>query len=229
MAKTARKRVREDAEERREHILDAAIRIIGQRGYYGFTVQELAQQCGLSNAGLLYHFGSKDELLVALVNRLERSEAEIMAPLVALAAQAAGRGGTSGEALWNLLHTMMARGSVHAELGRLYTVLLAESLDKAHPAYESFRARETTVLDLFTKLAAPYVPEPRATARQLLALMEGLAAQWLRADQAFDLLAEWDRAIAVLLPVALGSGAKQAAEHPEPDTRAITRPTRVRR
>lgn len=200
MTKIARIRRRDEPEVRREQILDEAMRIIGQRGYYGFTVQELAQRCGLSNAGLLYHFGSKDQLLVALVQELEGREAAVMAPLVAAAELEQERGDASAPALREVLRTMVARGSAEPELGRLYTVLLAESLDQAHPAYQSFRAREATVLSLFTRLLAPYVAEPRSTARQMIALIQGLGQQWLRADQTFDILAEWDRAVGTLLP-----------------------------
>jgi AcrR family transcriptional regulator len=206
LPKTIRKRTRENAEDRRERILDEAIGLIGQRGYYGFTVKELAQKCGLSNAGLLYHFSSKDQLLGAVIGHLESTEAAFMAPLVARAEPQAARGGASLAALKKLLQTMVARAGAHSELGRLHAVLLAESLHRTHPAYDSFRARETAVLGLFARLVAPHVRAPQSTARQLLALMEGLAEQWLRADQSFDLVAEWDRAIASLLPAAAARG-----------------------
>jgi len=49
-------------EVRREQILEEAISILGRLGYHGFTIHELAERCGLSNAGLLYHFPSKDQL-----------------------------------------------------------------------------------------------------------------------------------------------------------------------
>ena len=63
-----RKRVREDPKVRRSQIVDEAIRIIGEYGYYGFTVQALAERCQLSNAGLLHYFGNKDDLLLALLD-----------------------------------------------------------------------------------------------------------------------------------------------------------------
>jgi AcrR family transcriptional regulator len=157
LPKTIRKRTRENAEDRRERILDEAIGLIGQRGYYGFTVKELAQKCGLSNAGLLYHFSSKDQLLGAVIGHLESTEAAFMAPLVARAEPQAARGGASLAALKKLLQTMVARAGAHSELGRLHAVLLAESLHRTHPAYDSFRARETAVLGLFARLVAPHV------------------------------------------------------------------------
>ena len=83
---------------------------------------------------------------------------------------------------------------------RFYAVLQAESLDKEHPAHDSFRTRESAVLELFSRLIGPYVKEPLSTARQLLALMDGLRLQWLRSGQCFDAVSEWIRAVTVLVP-----------------------------
>lgn len=43
-------------------------------------------------------------------------------------------------------------------------------------------------------------PDATSTARHLYALMYGLEHQWLRADKGFDILAEWDRVVALVLP-----------------------------
>ncbi len=185
---------------RREQILEEAIRIVGERGYYGFTVQDLAQRCGISNAGLLYHFGSKDQLLLAMLDVFERRETAAIAPLAALAAGEVGSRKKSAKPLLNLLRTMVARASTQPEIGRLYMALQSETLDPSHPAHQSFRAREAAVLDLFAKVVSPYVAEPHSTARQLLALMDGLGQQWVREDESFDLVAEWNRAVATVLP-----------------------------
>lgn len=184
---------------RRDQILDEAIRIVGERGYYGFTVQDLAQRCGISNAGLLYHFGSKDQLLLCMLQEFERRETEAIAPLVALADEELGRGEGS-TALLALLRTMVARASTQPQIGRLYMTLQAETLDPSHPAHESFQLREAAVLELFTRLVTPYIAEPRSAARRLLALMDGLAQQWVRENESFDLAGEWDQAVRTVLP-----------------------------
>lgn len=67
---------------RRAAILNEAIRMLGKHGYNGLTVQALAERCDISNAGLLYYFGSKDELLLAVLDEFELREREIMTPLV---------------------------------------------------------------------------------------------------------------------------------------------------
>jgi AcrR family transcriptional regulator len=199
MARQSRKRTRDSPEVRREQIVDEAIRIIGQRGYHGFTVQQLAGRCGLSNAGLLYHFPTKDQLFAALVQQMEQREIEALRPFLENVQQEE-QGRVPLTAVIDLFHAMVCSGNIEPELVRLYAVLQTESLDEGHPAHDSFRRREIGALDLFTKLVAPYVPEPRSTARQMLALADGLRLQWLGADQSFDLLAEWIRGVTLLVP-----------------------------
>jgi AcrR family transcriptional regulator len=199
MASQAQSRARDEADLRRDQIIDEAIRIVGERGYFGFTVQDLAQRCGVSNAGLLYHFRTKDQLLLCMLQEFERRETEALTPLAELAQQEMGRS-QAAATLLDLLRTMVARAITHPEIGRLYLVLQSETLDPKHPAHDSFRRRETLTLGLFAKLIAPYVDDAHAAARQLLALMDGLSLQWVRSDQDFDMLAEWDRAVATVLP-----------------------------
>jgi AcrR family transcriptional regulator len=176
MARQVRKRTRDHPKVRREQIIDEAIRILGQRGYHGFTVQDLAERCGLSNAGLLYHFPSKEQLFVAVVQELEQRQIKALAPLIAVI-QRDECTGVPLTAVIDLLDTMVSGGGTEPELARLYAVLQSESLDEEHLAHESFRTRESAVLDLFSKLVAPYVAEPHSTARQLLALSDGLRLQ----------------------------------------------------
>jgi AcrR family transcriptional regulator len=204
MAKLSKKvesLTREDPAVRRAQIVDEAIRVIGQRGYHGFTVQELAQRCTLTNGGVLYHFGSKEKLLVAVLEERDRRLAETITPaIVGLTSQKPGRREISLTFTLQVLRLIIARSATQPELVRLYAVLQSESLDQAHPAHDYFLRRAAMVLNEFTGMVAPHVAEPRSTARQIHALMDGLSLQWLREMQAFDLVGEWDRAIAMLLP-----------------------------
>jgi AcrR family transcriptional regulator len=198
MSQKVRTHRRDDPGVRRAQILDETIQLVGQRGYYGFTIRELAQRCGLTNAGLLHYFGSKEELLLAVLQEHDRRATAMVRAVAGPAPRDGGRSDSSLAAVLKRLRAIMSQGQ--PELARLYTILKSEAMDRDHPAHDHFRARDTTVLDAFAKMVAPHVTEPRATARQLYALMDGLTQQWLRADPAFDLVAEWDRATAILLP-----------------------------
>lgn len=197
----ARTRFREDPAVRRAQIMDEALRVVGEWGYYGFTIQGLAERCGLSNAGLLYYFGSKDKLLLALLDEIELRLEGRMAPLVALASDDAQSGQETYAATAALLRAMVAHFLEDVTLTRFVAALHLESIQEAHPAHGWFCDRENETIELLTRLAAAWVAEPASAARQLYALMQGLCQQWLRSRQTFDLLAEWDKAFAVALPV----------------------------
>jgi AcrR family transcriptional regulator len=46
--------------DRRAEIVEAATRLIAERGYRGLTVQGVAEACDLTVAGVLHHMGTKD-------------------------------------------------------------------------------------------------------------------------------------------------------------------------
>jgi AcrR family transcriptional regulator len=50
------------APERRSAILDAALEVFAARGYHGSSIDEIAQQAGISKALIYEHFTSKKEL-----------------------------------------------------------------------------------------------------------------------------------------------------------------------
>jgi AcrR family transcriptional regulator len=183
---------------RRKQILDAALRIIGERGYHGFGLQELATRCGLTKAGLLHHFGSKDRLLIALLREREaRDESAIVASLRDHASTA-GDEGTSPDVLVEVFRAIVLRNTTQPELIRLSSVLRTEALNENHPAHGYFRQHEAAKLAIVEEMLAPFVEHARSTARQIIALMSGLEEQWLREGAAVDLVAEWDRAASKL-------------------------------
>lgn len=56
---------RQQKEERREQILDAALRVFAQKGFVGASIRDIAREVGVTE-GLIYHyFDSKDQLLNA--------------------------------------------------------------------------------------------------------------------------------------------------------------------
>lgn len=53
----------------RQQVLDAAARIVRERGAAALTFEELAAVSGVTRGGITYHFPTKDDLLRALVER----------------------------------------------------------------------------------------------------------------------------------------------------------------
>jgi AcrR family transcriptional regulator len=193
------RRVRAKPEVRREQILDQAMRLIGERGYYGFGIKELAQRCGLGNAGLLHHFGSKERLLISLLEDRDRKDLAAATSFLGWSRSTAGAP-ISLPQFRAVLRDTVQRNTRNPELIRLYAVLQAEALNHEHPAHDYFLKREVALLDAFISALSAHVAEPRSVARQLHAQWQGLEQQWLRADQGFDIVGEWERAVAKLLP-----------------------------
>ncbi len=54
-------------ERTRAAILDAALRIVSKAGLDGLTIGTLADATGMSKSGLFAHFGSREELLLAVL------------------------------------------------------------------------------------------------------------------------------------------------------------------
>ncbi len=56
-------------ERTRAAILDAGFRIVSQAGLEGLTIGTLAEATGMSKSGLFAHFGSREDLLLAVLSR----------------------------------------------------------------------------------------------------------------------------------------------------------------
>lgn len=54
-------------EQFRRQVLDTALRLVAERGFDATTLQLIADELGRSKAGLLHHFGSRDALMLAIV------------------------------------------------------------------------------------------------------------------------------------------------------------------
>jgi AcrR family transcriptional regulator len=166
--------------DRRAEIVEAATRLIAERGYRGLTVQGVAEACGLTVAGVLHHMGTKDGILVAVLEHRDVVDVEAAKQLTH---------GAAGPR--EHLDAIMARNAAQPEIVRLYSVLGAESLDPGHPAHAYFRRRYARSRAELAELLAGSVDDPEGAAVQVLAAMDGLQLQWLRSPETFDLPAAW--------------------------------------
>lgn len=62
--------VQERAVLTRDRILQAATEVIKQEGVSSLTLDKVAARAGVSKGGFLYHFGSKDALIIGLLNEV---------------------------------------------------------------------------------------------------------------------------------------------------------------
>src|SRR5689334_8924191 len=74
-----RERSRLPAQERRRLIIEAATALVAERGFWGLSMQDVADGCGLTVPGLLHHVGSKDGLLIAVLEHRDQEDGRSLA------------------------------------------------------------------------------------------------------------------------------------------------------
>lgn len=58
---------------RRAQLTRAAYKVVGQKGYYDFTIRDIAREAGLSTGLVHYYFKNKEDLLLNLLKEINRN------------------------------------------------------------------------------------------------------------------------------------------------------------
>ncbi len=70
--------------QRREEIVDAAVRVVAREGYHGLSFVKVVREADLSSTRLIsYHFGTREELLQQAFAHVLARAAEFMGPRIA--------------------------------------------------------------------------------------------------------------------------------------------------
>ncbi|MFG3338131.1 TetR/AcrR family transcriptional regulator [Streptomyces tendae] len=195
-----------EAKQRQREILQIASDTFAARGYNNASLAEIAEQAGLTQAGVLHYFRSKALLLTSVLELRDQTDIEQLGP-------------TRPEGLEFLRHLVdtALRNAEREGIVRLYTVLSAESVTDSHPAQDYFRDRYTGLRSFVADALrqACDLPEDRteesdAAANAIIAVMDGLQVQWLLDPEAVNMAASTDLVVtsllAALAPRKFGSG-----------------------
>jgi len=153
--------------ERRRTILATALEVFAESGFRGASIREIASRVGMTDTGVLHHFGGKGKLLLEVVKQKEDEDAEALGD--------------------PYLRDLVAKNGTRSGTVRLFTTLSAESTDPEHPAHDHFVNRYESVRAHVTERLAQESAEgrisptvdPSLAARIMLAVMDGLQIQWL--------------------------------------------------
>jgi AcrR family transcriptional regulator len=188
-----RERARLPAAERRRQIIEVTTRLIAERGFWGLSMQDVADGCALTVPGLLHHVGSKDNLLVAVLEHRDETDTTTLAAELGVPVDRIWTDGP-GVTLRQVCAALVRRNAGQPEIVRLFAVLEAESLAPDHPAHRYFRMRQRRTLETLSAIAPGDDAERVTLAGQVIAMMDGLQIQWLRDPAAIDLVEAWEAA-----------------------------------
>jgi TetR/AcrR family acrAB operon transcriptional repressor len=180
------RRTKEDAEQTRQDLLDAALTIFSKKGYTATRLEDIAQVAGVTRGAIYHHFGSKADLFIALMDE---------AATVGNSAidRAVGEGGTFVEILSRILvytFNLLEDDRRFSEVMALQlTTPDVEAL--AQRRYEEAQELVQSITGFFRviieqgELRAGLDPE--IAARAFLGYQNGLSMLWLANRQAFSI------------------------------------------
>lgn len=157
----------------------------GARGYNKGPLTEIADQVGMTHAGVLHHFGSKDQLLLEVLRYRDETDVKDLE----------GQHIPGGIDLFRHLVRTALLNARRAGLVQAYVVLSAESVTEGHPArdwfVERYRTLRREVGEAFRTVCAERgIDEPATVDRaaaSILAVMDGLQVQSLLDPEQVDL------------------------------------------
>lgn len=111
-------------------IVDAAMRVFADHGYRAGTVQLVAKEAGLSQAGLIHHFPTKEAILMAVLEHRDLEDGVVIQPAI-----------DEGATVVEIYRRVLVYNAEHSERMRFFAVISAEALAADHPAHDYFRER----------------------------------------------------------------------------------------
>jgi AcrR family transcriptional regulator len=173
--------------EAQRTIVDAARAVFAERGFRAGSLRDVGERAGVSAANVLHHFGSKERLLVAVLEARDAGGGDELLDRF-----------RQGE-ITAALRGLVLANSKDRDVVRLFATLAAEATDPAHPAHDYFRTRYAEIRSYVTAAveqarvqgSLPPGPDAELVASSLVAVMDGLQTQWLL-DETFDMTAAFD-------------------------------------
>jgi AcrR family transcriptional regulator len=162
-------------------IIRSAYRTMAQRGSHRMSLQDVADGAGVSKALILYHFGSKDALLLTAMKwAVERTAGRIRSGLES--------GGSPGQQIAALVDAIF----IEPEANRDFYLFYLDLVEHAG-RIPSFGELSTTLIEIINGLYGEVIADGvregvfdvrdiEVAARNMRALIEGTFIQWMQTD-----------------------------------------------
>lgn len=189
---------------KRALILETALALVGRQGFHQTSVRDIADAVGLTQAGLLHYFESKDDLWVAIMRKRDEVDA----------AKDPDDPDPAGTFAAVVRHNATVPGLVQM----FANLSAAAATDPDHPAHAYFReryahSRATIGAGLARMQAAGRIDptlDPEQLASILMAVSDGMQVQWMF-DDSRDMSAHVEAVIAM---ATVGTHRPEADESP---------------
>jgi AcrR family transcriptional regulator len=162
---------------RKKSIIEAATRMFARNGSRGTTLGEIAAEVGVSQAAVVYHFGTKEGLLNAVLDNRDRFEDT----------QLWRNGPDPGLDIFWIVADIVRSWADHPEIVGLLAVLLAENVTDEGPLRPRLRGNYQLTVQRIADTLGKAIErgemranvDPRLKAAELLAFLSGLELAWI--------------------------------------------------
>ncbi|MGV0794264.1 TetR/AcrR family transcriptional regulator [Mycolicibacterium sp. XJ1819] len=160
-------------EDRRQRILSVAERLLARNGWRNTSLAQIAKEAGVTPAGLLHHFESKEQLLNAVLDARDTDD-EVHADY------------RSGDLVTELCR-VPERFDRAPELVGTFTVLLVENIAPDAPLHNRLLKRQRDAVDIITSIIERGRQDGKyrrdldsvSKAVEILAFINGMETAWL--------------------------------------------------
>lgn len=170
---------------RRAAVLEAARRLFSQQGFKGSSLAAIAQEAGLTDAGLLYHFPTKNDLLLAVIAEGDREQDEALDKVRdargLLLLQRMAEFGVDLEADLVLTALDVTLSAEHMRDGSEINRYFVERYDRFRAMLQRAFEDARDAGDLRSDF------DPAVEAANMTAVLDGLRLQWLLSDGAVSM------------------------------------------
>jgi AcrR family transcriptional regulator len=158
---------------KRAEILETALALVARQGFRQTSVRDIADAVGLTPAGLLHYFESKDDLWVAILRRRDEMDAS--------------KGPSDPDPAGTFAALVGHNAEVPGLVQMFSNLSAAAATDPEHPAHDYFRERYRSVRATLTAGVArmqasdridPTI-DPEVLASILMAVSDGMQLQWM--------------------------------------------------
>jgi TetR/AcrR family fatty acid metabolism transcriptional regulator len=162
--------------DKRERILDAAVRVFARKGFYATRVSEVARAAGVADGTIYLYFKSKDALLVSLFeHRVER--------LLSFLANALPEAASASDKLKRIIELQLGLLEGERDLAEVITVILRQStkLMKEYAAPKFGAYLDAIAAVIAEGQAAGEMRKdvsPHLAARAIFGALDGIAMTW---------------------------------------------------
>ena len=164
-------------QDKREAILDAAIRVFAQRGFFQAQVADMARSAGVAAGTVYLYFKGKDDVLVSVFERTMREAIDEARALVATVDDPVER-------LRRLAHLHLGRLGRHRDLAVVFQVELRQTT-KFMERFSAAQLREylSIIRDVIAngQAVGRMRPEvsPTLAAKMLFGALDEMATDWI--------------------------------------------------